>query len=193
MSRAPTHFHGAEGQAATDVVGEVVLGAARFELRRGLMSTVAALEKAPAEALEAAYAAIAAREGFAPHAGYARAVVLREVQREWYERGCGDKARPEPPAVAARRAALHEELRKEPSGDARGVNIVAGTSTARAPRNGPSAAMLIRKGLAEGQSTAEIVAAVKAFNPEAGVDARAVAYYRHQMRKRGELPRKGDA
>lgn len=185
MKDRTPHFHGELGQSPLDVIGSAELGPVTYALRRGLGATIRAAEETDPRQ---AYEAIAARERFAPGrapTASMHAVVARELQRLWYLLGDG-----EPPRVAQRREALYASMRIALDGG--GGTVYATAAPQKRKRRRRTDGLLIRKGLREGQTTKEILEAVKARNPDAATTAASIASIRWRMQKSGELAKKGD-
>lgn len=170
------------GESPTDPMTELKLGAATFIIRRALGSTVQQAESSTSTLVAPAYEAIAKEHGLHPDRDRAeqREAVIRRVQQAWYE----SQGLPEPPRVKERREALYRKMSEAPP---------EGSTARRAPREsrprqiGPSVAFMVRKALLEGTETQAIVDMVKLSAPVAKINAGVVAYYRHQLKQKGEL------
>lgn len=163
---------------AYEKLGELKLGDVVFEVREGLLATVHQADVASSVTINAAYAGLAKREDLHPEQEPRREAVGRALQQAWYEKMHDG----EPARVKARRLGLWSAMRIAPE---------VKPKREAAPRyktEGQSVAELIRKSLKDGASTDEILKLVAIGHPGAKADAKVVAYYRHQLRKRGELP-----
>jgi len=177
------HYHGDYTKSGSDVIGEALIGDAKFEIRRGMALTLRQIEVASSVTLDAAYAGLVKQEGLHKDGGERRAPLTYELQRRWYDATNGPGG--EPKRVAARREALYARLREEPVGPQKKE---APAAAPKERQSGPSIAHFVRKGLLEGQPTEDIIRTVKLAFPDAKCDAKHVAFYRHQLRKKGELP-----